>query len=314
MKNNRSFGSLFPYLNIENCSYPMDWNSVFLNNNPIEIEIGFGTGEYLISMAQQRPMCNFIGFEQSSGRILATLRKIHMLGLKNIRIFRIDAIWAFQYYIAEQSIDAVHCLFPCPWPKKRHVKHRLFSKDFFALIATRLKEQGTLRIITDHHPYSQWMIEQLDQGPFSIKHQKVPPLYGTKFEKIWVNAGQELFDELILKKTNQPVLEKFKESKPITMKTFFIDRINPKKITFPSYSQDVAVEFREYIFDEQQQRGHIQAVVSEDMRTQYVWLAFFKNTKNGWTLVTMAGNNILPTRGVNIAMELVYQALKESSL
>ncbi len=313
MKNNRSFGSLFPYLNGESLSYPIDWGNIFGNKNPIEIEIGFGTGEYLIYIAQQRPDCNFIGFEQCARRILATLRKIHTLGLKNIRLFRMDAVWAFQYYMTQQSIDYVHCLFPCPWPKKRHSKHRLFSKNFFALIATRLKQKGVVRIITDHQPYAKWMIEELQHGPFLITCQKTPPLYGTKFEKLWVKSGQILFDELLLEKKEHPVLEKFKESNPVDMKTFIIDAINPKKIQFPSYSQEVSVEFREFIFDEQKQKGHVQAIVTEDMRTQYVWLAFLKNKKNTWTMATMAGNSVLPTIGVCRAMELAYDALKESA-
>ena len=126
MKNNYAYGSLAAFLPLEERLFPFDQQDVFGRKAPLEVEVGFGTGEYLVRMAAASPERDFLGFEQCAKRILKTLRKIHEARLTNVRLMRLDAVWAFRYLLQERSLARVHCLFPCPWPKKRHVRHRLF--------------------------------------------------------------------------------------------------------------------------------------------------------------------------------------------
>lgn len=313
MKKKNTFGSLFPYLNCVDVPCPVDWKGIFGNDHPLEVEIGFGTGEYLVRIARENPNKNFIGFEQCARRILATLRKIDKEKLQNVRLLRADAAWAFEYYITLGALAHVHCLFPCPWPKKRHVKHRLFSHKFLKLIQSRLVKDGKLRIITDHHPYAEWIMEELPGCGFEAARRMVPPLYQTKFEKMWTKAGQTEFDEIVLTKIEgslDPVEGVKKEG---SMKTFLIDHIDPRAVVFTSYSEEVSVEFKEFLFDEKKQKGLFQAIVTEDNRTQYLWLAIFKTQDGKWCLATTAGNCTLPTPGVDKAMKLACEALRKSS-
>jgi tRNA (guanine-N7-)-methyltransferase len=314
MKNKNTFGSLSPYLNCVDALCPMDWHKVFGNDHPLHVEIGFGTGEYIIRIARENPDKNFIGFEQCARRILSTLRKIDREKLKNVRLLRVDAAWAFEYYITPEALEYVHCLFPCPWPKKRHIKNRLFSRKFLGLINSRLIKGGDLRIITDHHPYAEWIMEELPGCGFEATRRMVPPLYETKFEKLWTKAGQKEFDELMLRKISIASGQVERSGKSENMKTFFIDAVDPRAVVFESYSREAAVEFKEFIFDEQHQKGIFQAIVTEDNRTQYLWLSISKMANGKWCLATTAGNCTLPTPGVQKAMELACEALRKSGL
>ena len=119
---------------------PIDWDQQFSRRAPMDVEIGFGMGEVLMRMARKSPRRNFVGIEQHWERICKTLRAMTKEQVadpaifRNIRVLRVDARVVFERLFAPRSIDAIYCLFPCPWPKKGHVKNRLFANDFLRLL------------------------------------------------------------------------------------------------------------------------------------------------------------------------------------
>ena len=48
------------YLDIE--THP-NWENIFGNRKPVKLEIGFGTGDFLIEMAVKETHSNFIGID-----------------------------------------------------------------------------------------------------------------------------------------------------------------------------------------------------------------------------------------------------------
>jgi len=168
-------------------------------------KIGFGMGEFLVRCATDSPNRNFVGLEQHWERIYKTLRRLERSRFAdpgaghpdNIKILRIDARVAFERLFSPRSIDVIYCLFPCPWPKKGHVKHRLFSKKFLRLLNSRLKAKGMIKIVTDFFPYYEWMLTQIPTTGFDAATQTTQPQYGTKFERKWCEEGQKEFFELL---------------------------------------------------------------------------------------------------------------------
>ncbi len=185
---------------------PINWDRQFGRRAPVDVEIGFGMGEVLMRTARQSPDRNFIGIEQHWERICKTLRAMTReqsadpAVFGNIRIVRVDARVVFERLFASRSVDTIYCLFPCPWPKKGHVKHRLFAHDFLRLLNNRLKKNGSLRIVTDFYSYFEWMLEQAKNTGFQVKAKTVEPQYDTKFERKWQGEGQEEFFEIDLLK------------------------------------------------------------------------------------------------------------------
>ena len=308
MKSKYIYGSLASYIDVSGLSIPTEWDSVFGRQAPLEVEIGFGTGEYIVGLAKKDRSRNFLGLEQSAERVIKGLRKVHEAGLTNVRLALIDAAWAFDYFLLPRSVEQVHCLFPCPWPKKRHAKHRLFSTDFLRIVNSRLVDGGGLRLVTDHGPYADWIVEGASDVGFGIDRGTIPASFGTKFEKKWSAGGQQMFNELVFRK-NRHV--ESKNNEVCDMRTYFLETIDPANVEFAGLSGPVSIEFKDFLFDAGRARGMVQAIVTEDRRTQYLWLLITRTAK-GWCLCAAPGSGILPTDGVRQALELAQTAFLKS--
>ena len=81
--------------------------------------------------------------------------------LTNLRAICRDAVEVLAQQIPPAVLDEVLVLFPDPWPKKRHHKRRLIQPDFVALLVSRLRVGGVLRLATDWEPYALQMLEVL---------------------------------------------------------------------------------------------------------------------------------------------------------
>ena len=308
MKNNYAYGSLASFLPLEERLFPMDQGVVFGRSASLDVEIGFGTGEYLTRIAGESPEKNYLGFEQCAKRILKTLRKVHDTSLQNVRLMRMDAVWGFRYLLAPRSVNRVHCLFPCPWPKKRHAKHRLFTPDVLRLINSRLVDGADLYIVTDHAPYAAWITENVPGTGFDLSQAVIPAKFGTKFERKWSDAGQSEFYELTLTKTSHQDMPQG----GCEMKTYFFNDVDFSRVRLENLWGPMTVKFGELLYDPQIKRGMVDAVVSEDDRAQHIWIVIV-HTAKGWCVCPAGGTVVLPTEGAQKAISLVADAIGASA-
>jgi tRNA (guanine-N7-)-methyltransferase len=128
------------------------------NAKALWFEIGFGEGEHLAYQARNNPDVSFVGCEVFASGVAELIAKTR--DLSNVRIHQEDAI-ALLEELPDRSIDRLFILFPDPWPKKRHNKRRIISKENITLFAQKLKKDGLLRIATDHTDYLDWILAQL---------------------------------------------------------------------------------------------------------------------------------------------------------
>jgi tRNA (guanine-N7-)-methyltransferase len=140
--------------------------SLFGNLNPLVVELGSGNGHFLVERAVGCPDRNFIGTEKLGGRAAKFGIKAEKRNLKNLVVFRGEIrrfVWEFLY---ESMVSEFVALFPDPWPKKRHHKHRLFSKPFVDMLGLRLVPGGCVSIATDSVEYRGLIIEEFgaDRG------------------------------------------------------------------------------------------------------------------------------------------------------
>lgn len=283
---------------------PVCWQEIFGRKSPVEVEIGFGTGEYLVRMAAASPDHDFVGIEENIERIHKTLRKIEAARINNVRLLHIDARLAFERLFIEQSLDRIHCLFPCPWPNKNQVKHRLFSHNFLKLLNNRLRSDGKVELVTDHEPYAQWSQEQSAHTGFQLDAKTVSPRFDTKFERKWCQEGQEEFFALMFVKNNHLELPQVKES---LLKVYFFDQFDPSQFSFEDQQGNPSVIFKEFFFDEKRFSGMIHLVVAEDYLQQHLWARVVKTAHKGWCLAVADGSLLIPTSGVAQAMEILYR-------
>tara|TARA_B100001029_G_C15058483_1_gene456364 strand:- start:2164 stop:2790 length:627 start_codon:yes stop_codon:yes gene_type:complete len=180
-------------------------DKIFKNFLPVTVEVGFGMGSSLISMAREESNANFLGIEVHKPGIGRTLNDIERLGIKNLKLICHDAAEVFRSAFKEQSLDRVLVFFPDPWPKKRHAKRRIIQPEFVKNISAKLKNNGYLHLATDWLPYAEHMIEVLEKVP-SLSNAVAPKSFWenpkrpeTKFERRGKNLGNNIWDLLYRK-------------------------------------------------------------------------------------------------------------------
>ena len=172
-----------------------DLSTLFENKNQrFVLEIGFGDGENLIDCANNDPYSNFVGIEVYPSGIGQCLINANKFDLKNLRLFCDDAVDVLNKQIANESLDVINIFFPDPWPKKRHHKRRLISKDFILLIEPKLKPNGLIHVCTDWVDYAH-DIHALFKSMEEFKPlEKLPRRIQTKFEKKGLALGHSIYE------------------------------------------------------------------------------------------------------------------------
>jgi tRNA (guanine-N7-)-methyltransferase len=143
----------------------LDWRAVFGNDHPVEVEVGFGKGLFLLGAAQACPGVNFLGVEIVRKYQLFTATRLAKRGLGNVRVACADARTFLRDRVAAGSVRAVHVYFPDPWWKKRHHKRRVFTPEFVAECARVLAPGGQLLAVTDVEEYSRVIADLLAGHP-----------------------------------------------------------------------------------------------------------------------------------------------------
>ena len=201
---------LAPYLLIADCELriadskdnpqPLDWRAVFGNDHPVELEVGFGKGLFLVTAAQARPEVNFAGAEIVRKYQLFAATRLAKRGLRNVRVACADVRLFLPRCVATASLQAVHVYFPDPWWKKRHHKRRVFTAEFVAECARVLRPGGELHAVTDVEEYAQVMAGLLAAQPAlrplpsPEPHQPTHDLdYLTNFERKFRKQGKPIY-------------------------------------------------------------------------------------------------------------------------
>jgi tRNA (guanine-N7-)-methyltransferase len=197
----RALELLWPKYGLEFAREAVDYCAVFGRVAPCVLEIGFGNGENLLSLAAARPDCDFLGVEVHRPGVGRLMLALEARELGNVRIICHDAVEVLSSQIAEGSLAEILVLFPDPWPKKRHHKRRLIQRDFAQLLASRLKKEGLLRVATDWQPYAVEMLETLCGIPtlrnLATDGSFVPrptERVATRFERRGERLGHEVWD------------------------------------------------------------------------------------------------------------------------
>ena len=170
------------------------WSKIFNNSNPIHIEIGMGKGQFIKKKAFENPEINYIGIERYSSVLLRALEKLdsnltdaeatnherrkmasdnnvdskltpqenlEFQMLKNLRFICMDAREIGEVF-GNEEVSKIYLNFSDPWPKSRHAKRRLTSKEFLKRYEQVLKEDGKLELKTDNVDLFTFSLFQLE--------------------------------------------------------------------------------------------------------------------------------------------------------
>ena len=155
------------------------WHLIFGNENPIHIEIGMGKGQFIMQLAKEHPDINYIGIERYSSVLLRALQKMEIEPLPNIRFLCMDASIITEVFDEEEDAK-IYLNLSDPWPKERHAKRRLTSRQFFERYDKILAGNGVVEFKTDNDDLFAFSMEEvaeagwtLDAHTFDLHHDPV---------------------------------------------------------------------------------------------------------------------------------------------
>ena len=141
------------------------WKEVFGNDHPVRIEIGMGKGKFLHTLAKENPDINYIGIEKYSSVLLRAIQKMEEDELSNLKFIRMDAEEITDVF-ATGEVDRIYLNFSDPWPKDRHAKRRLPSRQFLKRYDEILKKDGRSEFKTDNRDLFDFAVEELPEAGF----------------------------------------------------------------------------------------------------------------------------------------------------
>ena len=142
------------------------WSKVFNNNNPIQIEIGTGKGNFIIEKAKENPNINYIGIERYDSVLVRAIQKSNDLELNNLKLLRINANKIEEIF--QKEIDTIYLNFSDPWPKDRHAKRRLTSPIFLDKYTKIFKNKYHIIMKTDNIDLFNYSKETLKEAGYNI--------------------------------------------------------------------------------------------------------------------------------------------------
>lgn len=204
----RAFLEFFPRFRIEPDGR-LDLDRVFGRAAPRTLEIGFGNGATLATLATDSPPSDFLGIEVHRPGVGHLLLELEKRQLTNVRVICADAVEILANNLAPASFERVLLLFPDPWPKHRHHKRRILQPAFIELVADHLKPGGTFHLATDWDDYARQMLAELDacarfrnaagKGEFSLRPAYRPV---TRFEQRGQRLGHGVWDLVYIRGAN----------------------------------------------------------------------------------------------------------------
>lgn len=197
----RALQELWPRYGVDFTAQPLDLQALFGRSAPRTLEIGFGNGDVLASLASAHRQQDFLGIEVHEPGVGRLLLAAQQHDLRNLRVSRHDAVEVLEQQLPAGSLAQVLIFFPDPWPKSRHHKRRLIQPQFVELVATRLQKGGVLRLATDWQHYAEQMLEVLEacaslrncsqEGGYAPRPELRPP---TRFELRGQRLGHGVWD------------------------------------------------------------------------------------------------------------------------
>lgn len=199
----RAFTELWPRFGVDFGGAQLDLPLLFGNDRPVWLEIGFGNGDTLVTLAERHPDRNFLGIEVHRPGVGHLLLQLESRGLANVRVLRHDAVQVLQQALPPASLAGAYLFFPDPWQKRRHHKRRILQPGFVGLLARVIRPGGLFHAATDWEDYAQQMLAVLEASPvfenvagrgvFSPRPEERPL---TRFEQRGQRLGHGVWDLL----------------------------------------------------------------------------------------------------------------------
>jgi tRNA (guanine-N7-)-methyltransferase len=149
------------FIDLDALPGPANWQQIFGNDHPLALEIGSGTGDFVVELARRNPHFNYLAIDIYNRGCYKTCRKVDIHGLDNVRVARTEARHLLSHHMQQDQLAAIYINCPDPWPKKRHRKRRLVQAEFLCHLRHYLMPTGSFYFCTDVADYAEQVAKAL---------------------------------------------------------------------------------------------------------------------------------------------------------
>lgn len=197
----RAVERLMPRFGLPYAERRLELDAVYGRRAPRVLDVGFGDGEALLTMAANSPECDYLGIEVHEPGVGHLLMLLERAGIGNVRVIAADAVDVVRHMLRDESFAAVNLFFPDPWPKKRHHKRRLVQPAFAAQLGRILQPGGIVHVATDWADYAEHVAAVLGEcrilaavDEAELCNNPLASRPATKFERRGRRLGHEVAD------------------------------------------------------------------------------------------------------------------------
>lgn len=185
--------------------YKGKWNEIFGNDHPIRIEIGMGKGRFIMDLARMNHDINYVGIEKYSSVLLRGIQKMESDPLPNLYFIRMEAEEITDVF-GREEVDRIYLNFSDPWPKDRHAKRRLPSREFLRRYDAILVRDGMIEFKTDNPDLFRFALEELEPAGWRLNqvtedlHRDKEMMRGnimTEYEERFSSMGNPIYKYVI---------------------------------------------------------------------------------------------------------------------
>jgi tRNA (guanine-N7-)-methyltransferase len=172
----------------------IDSRRLFGDEQPMHLEVGCGTADYLRALTRDDPRTNFVGVDVAHKPLLQAVRMAAAQALPNIRFIRGDLKLMYPLLIID-SLQAVSVHFPDPHVQTRFRKRRIVTPAFLDAIYRALAPGGKLSIMTDHQALFRDILTIVERDTrFESTHAEqyllgFEPTVKSQFQRLWEGHG-----------------------------------------------------------------------------------------------------------------------------
>ncbi len=148
-----------------------DWTRVFGRSAPRILDIGCGTGRYVVASALARPDRDHLGIELVKPLLERAAARADQRGVTNARFIAGDAV---SWLARLEAVDEIHVYHPQPYVDPAEVHLGMLNAAFFERAWRLLRPGGVFVFQTDNRAYGKYLLDaarkffdpQVQPGPW----------------------------------------------------------------------------------------------------------------------------------------------------
>lgn len=145
-----------------------NFKNMFLNDNPVEMEIGCGKGGFIVQKAIQNPNVNYIAVELLQNIIVMACELAKSKNLSNVKFVNSGAEY-LPRYIPDESIRNIYLNFSPPFPQDGYEGRRLSSDRFASAYKNYLVDGGAIYQKTDDKEFFDYSFSKFVEHGFDVE-------------------------------------------------------------------------------------------------------------------------------------------------